>query len=68
MSQKQKGWVGKIKDKIHTKAGDKLIELHNKYVLKNKPDEEPLDLDMFKPDSKAKGGKIVSSYYKGGKI
>ena len=44
------------------------ISLTKKYVDKIPEDEdESIDLDLFKPDSKAKGGKIVSSYYKGGK-
>tara|TARA_R100001369_G_C3288049_1_gene163362 strand:+ start:849 stop:1058 length:210 start_codon:yes stop_codon:yes gene_type:complete len=68
MSQKQKNWVERKLQKIHDKAGDKLISLTKKYVDKIPEDEdESIDLDLFKPDSKAKGGKIVSSYYKGGK-
>ena len=77
MSQKQKNWVERKLQKIQDKAGDKVISLTKKYVHKIPEDEKELDYDIFKPDkeednsdlfSKAKGGKIVASYYKGGKI
>jgi|TARA_R110000782_G_scaffold212743_1_gene300772 hypothetical protein len=73
MSQKQKGW----KDKILDKAANKLSRLTRKYMHQIDPEDDPLLFeeneardkkysdDLF---SKAKGGKIVASYYKGGKI
>ena len=81
MSQKQKNWVERKLEKIHRKAGDKLISLTKKYVHKIpedepdfdaslfEPDSKDSDNSLFKPDSKASGGKIVASLYsKGGRV
>ncbi len=74
MSQKQKGW----KDKILDKAATKLRKLEKKYIDKIPEDEKEYSNDLFKQNNNkednndlfknASGGRIVSSFYKGGKI
>jgi len=69
MSQQQKNWVERKLEKIHRKAGDKLVELTKKYVHQIPEDEPDFDASLFEPDSKSSGGKIVASLYsKGGKV
>ena len=73
MSQKQKGW----KDKILDKAANKLSRLTRKYMHQIDPEDDPLLFEENEARDKkesdelfgnASGGKIVASYYKGGKI
>tara|TARA_R110001592_G_scaffold328793_1_gene610417 strand:- start:661 stop:882 length:222 start_codon:yes stop_codon:yes gene_type:complete len=73
MSQKQKGW----KDKILDKAANKLSRLTRKYMHQIDPEDDPLLFEENEARDKkesdelfgnASGGRIVSSFYKGGKI
>jgi len=73
MSQKQKGWTDKILDK----AANKLSRLSRKYMHQIDPEDDPLLFEENEAKDKkefdklfknASGGRIVSSYYKGGKI